>query len=73
LLEISIAIPSPRRNLSVFFEFFLFFDRHVLEFAGLEYISTFLTFDILGLFVAGDDSYSRVLALLGIEFTLWRW
>ena len=41
---------------------FGFLDGHVLEFAGLEDIAAFLALDVLGIFVAGNDLYARVLA-----------
>jgi len=56
---------------SFFFGFFLFFDRHILQFAGLEDVATFLAFDIFRVFVARDDLHSWVLALLGADFIWW--
>ena len=51
--------------------FFLFLDRHVLQFTGLENVPTFLAFHIFGFFVAGDDLHPRMLALFGTDFFLW--
>jgi hypothetical protein len=54
---------------SLFFWFFLFLDRHVLQFTGLENVSTFLTFYIFRFFVAGDDLHPRMLAQFGADFS----
>jgi hypothetical protein len=55
---------------SLFVRIFLLFDRHVLQFAGLENISTFLAFHIFGVFVPGDDLHARMLARLGRNLLL---
>ena len=52
----------------LFVRFFLFLNRHVLQFTGLENVSTFLAFHIFGFFVAGDDLYPWMLALFGADF-----
>ena len=44
---------------------FLFFNRHVFQFTGLEDIAAFLAFHVFGFFGAGDNLNSRVLALFG--------
>jgi hypothetical protein len=49
---------------------FLFFDRHILQFAGFENLSALLAFHVFGFLVAGDDLYLRVLALLGTDLLL---
>ncbi len=54
----------------LFVGLFLFLDRHVLQFTGLENIPTLLTFHIFGFVVARDDLHSRVLALFRADF-LW--
>jgi len=54
----------------LFFWLFLFFNRHVLQFARLENFSTFLAFHIFGLLVAGDDLNLRMLAQFGTDFLL---
>jgi hypothetical protein len=55
---------------SLFVGLFLFLDRHVLQFARLEDVPTFLAFHIFGLLVAGHDLYPRMLTLLGTDFLL---
>ena len=60
------------RSPSLFFGLFLFFDRHVFQFAGFENVPAFLAFHIFGFFVAGDDLYLGMLALLGTDFLLRR-
>lgn len=57
---------------SLFFGFFLFLDRHVLQFTGLKNVATLLAFDVFGLFVAGDDLHPWMLALFGTDFLLGR-
>jgi hypothetical protein len=47
-----------------FFDAFPFFDRHVLELAGLEDVAAFLAFHVFGIFVAGNDLHPGMLALL---------
>jgi hypothetical protein len=42
----------------------IFFDIHVLEFAGLEDLAAFLTLDKLRILVASYDLYARMLARL---------
>jgi hypothetical protein len=59
------ALASPAL---LFFWLFLFLDCHVLQFTGLEHVSTFLTFHIFGFFVAGDYLYPRMLARFGADF-----
>src|ERR1700704_2733923 len=49
---------------------FAFFQRHILELAGLEDIATFLAFHIFRVFVARDDLHPGMLALLPAG--LWR-
>ena len=61
------------RHSSLFVGCFLFLDRHVLQFTGLENVSAFLAFHIFGVFVAGDDLHPRMLALFGTDFLLGRW
>jgi hypothetical protein len=56
------------KRASLFFWFFLFLDGHVFQFTGLENVSTFLTFNIFGFFVAGDDLHSWMLAQFGADF-----
>jgi len=66
------VIPASRNRSersSLFFWFFLFLDRHVLQFTGLENVSTFLTFHIFRFFVAGDDLHPRMLAQFGADFS----
>ena len=46
---------------SLFRRFLLFLNRHILQFTGLEYLSTFLAFHIFGFFIARDNLHSRVL------------
>jgi len=60
---------TPERG-SLFVWFFLFLDRHVLQFAGLENVPTFLAFHIFGFLIAGDDLHPRMLALFGTDFLL---
>src|SRR4029078_6622678 len=38
------------------------FDDHVLELAGFEDLTAFLAFDELGVFLAGDNLHTRMLA-----------
>jgi len=49
---------------------FLFLNRHVLQFAGLENVPTFLTFHIFGFFIAGDDLHPGMLALFRSDLLL---
>ena len=61
---------------SLFVRLFLFLDRHVLKFAGLENVAAFQAFHIFGLVFAGNDAgndaHAWMLALLGIDFLLRR-
>ena len=41
-----------------------FFDRHVLEFAGLEHLAALETLDVFGVLVTADDLHTRVLTLV---------
>jgi hypothetical protein len=62
------AQSAKRERGLLFFRLFLFLDCHVLQFTGLENVSTFLTFHIFGFFVAGDYLYPRMLAQFGADF-----
>jgi len=47
-----------------------FFDGHVLKFAGLEDFPALQAFNKFGIFVAGDDLYTRVLTLIHLASLL---
>src|SRR6266849_7690960 len=67
-MHIPDAVQIAREGVSLFLGLFLFLDRHVLQFAGLENVPTFLAFHIFGFFVAGDDLHPWMLALLAANF-----
>ncbi|MGO9721907.1 MAG: hypothetical protein ACLPOA_15320 [Methylocella sp.] len=43
-------------------------DRHILELARLEYLATFLAFNVFGIFISGDNLYLRMLAEFTADF-----
>lgn len=56
-----------RRELASFvLDFFFllgrFFNRHILKFVGIENIPTFQAFNVLGVFMSGDNANPRVFA-----------
>jgi hypothetical protein len=64
------------RRLGVPLEFvaqFGFFDAHVFEFAGVEYFTTFKTFHEFGIFIAGNDLDTRVLAFIHTRTLVGGW
>ena len=51
-----------REKESGFVRQFGLFDGHVFEFAGFEYLAAFQAFNEFGVFFAGHDLHTRVLA-----------
>src|SRR6266853_5563914 len=64
--------PGPESNLLFFFCFFLFLNRHILQFTGLEDLSALLAFHVFGFFIARDNLNLRMLAVFGDDFLLRR-
>jgi hypothetical protein len=52
---------------------FGFFDGHVFEFAGFEYLAAFQAFNKFGVFFAGHDLHTRVLAFCHVTSLLGDW
>jgi hypothetical protein len=49
------------------------FDVHVLKFTGLEDFRAFQAFDKFGVFIAGNDPHTRMLALAHVAPLLGGW